>query len=403
MKTASAQTNAGAIPRCETAVEWLPADCGKLPARAAVSRFIGGDGVTECHITVQLTAHCGMPLAMLDLAWRFALASADIDPSSTVFRRVFCSDAVNQARVLESKTGKVPGALSVIGQTPLPSAKFALWSQHLVDPSGPLETANGNSFFACRRGDLVHHWITGLNDPCGSTSEKQTRAVLAQHQSWLAANDMTLSENVARTWWFARDIDSGYQGLVAARREHFHKHGLTRESHYIASTGIAGAHPAIKAQLSLDSHAIAGLRPQQVDFLHAPDHLCPTHDYGVTFERATAITYSDRRHVFISGTASIDREGRILHPGDVLGQLARTHENIAALLARAGANAGDLAVIIIYLRDAADAVSVDAALSDHFGHVPRVLVHAPVCRPGWLIEIEGLAIIPAHRPDFPAF
>ena len=32
-----------------------------------------------------------------------------------------------------------------------------------------------------------------------------------------------------------------------------------------------------------------------------------TYEYGVTFERGTAVTYGDRRHVFIAGTASIDR------------------------------------------------------------------------------------------------
>jgi enamine deaminase RidA (YjgF/YER057c/UK114 family) len=214
---------------------------------------------------------------------------------------------------------------------------------------------------------------------------------------------MTLAAHVVRTWWFARHIDSDYQGLVDARREYFLTHGLNRETHYIASTGIAGAHTEMAAKLSLDSYAIAGLRSEQVTYLQSPDHLCPTHDYGVTFERATSIAYRDRKQVYLSGTASIDRDGRIVHEGDVLKQLDRTLENIEALLATAGANTGDLAVILVYLRDPADAVSVDAALRERFGQVPMVLLHAPVCRPGWLIEIEGLAIVPAHHPHLPPF
>jgi len=34
---------------------------------------------------------------------------------------------------------------------------------------------------------------------------------------------------------------------------------------------------------------------------------------------------------------------------------------------------------------------------------PVQVVVAPVCRPGWLVEVEGLAIIPASNPDLPPF
>ncbi len=389
------------MPHCEAAVEWLTVDCGKLPARAAVSRFQGSGGVSECHVTVQLAENTADPAATLERAWRHALSSAGIHPDSTVFRRIFCSDVANQSPALRERLVSRTGAVSVIGQTPLPPAKLALWSQHLIDPAALLDMTRGATSCACRRGALTHHWITDLTDPSGTCSASQTRGVLNQHEAWLAANDMTLAENVVRTWWFVRNIDADYQGLVDARREYFSAHGLTRETHYIASTGIAGAPADLKAKLSLDSYAISGLRPEQIDYLCAPDHLCPTHDYGVTFERATSVTYADRRHVFLSGTASIDRHGNILHEGDVVRQLDRTLENIDALLAKAGANTGDLASLLVYLRDPADAGVIEDALRERLGGVPCVLLHAPVCRPGWLIEIEGLAIVSAQRPDLP--
>ena len=200
-----------------------------------------------------------------------------------------------------------------------------------------------------------------------------------------------------------QNIDADYQGLVAARCDFFDTHGLTADTHYIASTGIAGAHPEVAARVSLDSYAISGLRAEQVEYPCAPENLCPTHDYGVTFERATAVSYADRRHVFISGTASIDHTGKILHPGDVVSQLDRTLENIEALLSKVGANLGDLASILVYLRDPADGAVIEAALREKIGLIPYVLVHAPVCRPGWLIEIEGIAVIPAHLPELPEF
>jgi enamine deaminase RidA (YjgF/YER057c/UK114 family) len=391
------------MPHCETAVEWLQVHCGNLPATAAVARFQGSSGVTECHVAVQLTGNSADPETTLELAWYHALGSAEIDPFSTVFRRVFCSDVTNQAPALAELSRKHPGAFSVIGQPPLPAAKFALWSQHLIDPAGENEIIRKGPAASCRRGALTHHWITGLTDPSTRDSAKQTRNVLEHHEAWLASHGMTLAANVVRTWWFVRNIDADYQGLVDARRDHFSSHGLTKDTHYIASTGIAGAPADPAASLSLDSHGIAGLRPDQIDHLHAPDHLCPTHDYGVTFERATAITYADRRHVFLSGTASIDSSGRIVHEGDVVKQLDRTLDNIDALLARADANTGDLAILLAYLRDPADGAVIGEALRERFGAMPFVLLHAPVCRPGWLIELEGLAIVPVRRPELPEF
>ena len=61
----------------------------------------------------------------------------------------------------------------------------------------------------------------------------------------------------------------------------------------------------------MDTYAVKGLQPGQIQFLYAPTHLNPTYEYGVTFERGTAVTYGDRKQIFISGTASIDNKGEI--------------------------------------------------------------------------------------------
>jgi len=391
------------VPCHGTAFEWLEIDGDPHAATARISRFTGADGVGECHITVALIADAADPVAALESAWHGALDAAAVEPAQTVMRRVFCSDVVNQARQLRRFAGACPGAFSCIGQAPLGGGKFALWSQHVIDPDAPLETAGGGACFSLARGPLNHCWISGLCDTAGGDAFSQTMAVLENHGRWLADHHMTLARNVVRTWWFVRDIGADYQGLVDARREVFAQHGLTENTHYIASTGIAGTHHEPAARLSLDSYAIAGLEPAQIEYPSAPQHLGPTHAYGVTFERAAAISYADRRHVFISGTASIDADGQIVHPGDVLRQLDRTLENISALLEAAGASFDDLAMVLVYLRDPADVARVGQALERRFGTLPMLLLHAPVCRPGWLIEIEGVAIVASHEPGLPDF
>lgn len=89
-------------------------------------------------------------------------------------------------------------------------------------------------------------------------------------------------------------------------------------------------------------------------FLHAPEYLNPTYEYGVTFERGTAVEYGDRKHIFISGTASIDNRGEVVYPGNIAGQTRRMLLNIEALLKEAGSSLADLAKMIVYLRDIAD-------------------------------------------------
>ena len=143
--------------------------------------------------------------------------------------------------------------------------------------------------------------------------------------------------------------------------------------------------------------------PTVFKFLKALDHLSPTHIYGVTFERGTSVAYRDRKHIIISGTASIDSDGNILYPGNISQQLDRTVENIEALLKNAGATFKDMCVLIVYIRDPGDYTLANQQMQELFPDTPVVVALAPVCRPGWLIELEGIAIIPASNPALPLF
>ena len=131
---------------------------------------------------------------------------------------------------------------------------------------------------------------------------------------------------------------------------------------------------------------------EKISYLKGSTHLNPTHEYGVTFERGTAVDYDDRRHVVISGTASIDNKGQIVHPGDVKAQTLRMWENVEVLLDEAGCTYDDVMHMIVYLRDIADHAAVKSLYDERFPDHPKVFVWAPVCRPGWLIEMECMAV-----------
>jgi len=369
----------------------------------ATNQFVGPQGVAEWQVVIHGESTAADLVSRLESEWLTTLRDEDIPTESTILRRVFCSDVVNQHPDLEAFASRYPGGFSIIGQPPATGAKVALWSYHIIDPKIPRQREGSGDNFVLRRGSLTHAWRSGLCDPSGHDAASQTQKTLEQFHQWLNANQMTLSSDVIRTWWFLRDIDADYQALVAVRKSAFSACGLTEDTHYIASTGIAGAHQQPSAKLSLDAYAISGLVPGQVEYLSAEKHLGPTHRYGVTFERATAVSYADRKHIFISGTASIDPAGEIVHPGDVVRQLDRAIDNVAALLEATGASLHDLTMAIVYLRDPADGAIVECHLRARFHDLPVVVLHAPVCRPGWLVEIEGIASVLTYEPDFPDF
>ena len=188
---------------------------------------------------------------------------------------------------------------------------------------------------------------------------------------------------------------------MEARKKYFETIGLNPSTHYIASTGIEGRVGDAAALVQFDAYAVGGLQPGQQRYLYAPTHLNPTYEYGVTFERGVCVVYGDRSHLFISGTASIDNRGEIVAVHDITKQTMRMLENVETLLCEGGARWNQVMSAIVYIRDIADYTTVKQLLEESLSDIPKVIVCAPVCRPGWLIEMECIAIIPNGNPESP--
>lgn len=319
----------------------------------------------------------------------FKAVTARLCPDAgCVFKRYFVSDAANFAQTVREIDGCGDCAVSIIEQPPLTGAKIALWA-HLQTNIRQHKTPGG--LFAADSGNHVHLWtasnINGAKDSYG-----QTRDILGRYASSLEQENCNMELNCIRTWFFIHNIDEYYAGMVKGRNDEFDKHGLVPGNHFIASTGICGRTDFASRHVMMDAYAVKGISREQVKFLYASDHLNNTSEYGVRFERGTAVDYGDRRQVFISGTASIDNKGEVMYEGDIEKQTLRMIDNVNALLEEAGCTAGDICSIIVYLRDLADYKTADAIMEAEFGPCPRIMVLAPVCRPKWLIEMECIAI-----------
>lgn len=366
-----------------------------------LSRFEVLNGVSEYHLMIHITDPTLTYQQQVEaiLGSYHSLLQEELKGASPIFKRYFLSDASNQADyLLALATEGSDCALSIVEQAPLNGTKIALWVYLMKD----VETRSLGNLFEMKHGSYRHLW-GGSAANRAANSEYQTRLLLNDYVLQLTEQGCRLADNCIRTWFFVQNVDVNYAGVVKARNQVFLTQNLTSETHFIASTGIAGRHADPKVLVQMDTYAVDGLRPEQIHFLYAPTHLNPTYEYGVSFERGTYVDYGDRRQVFISGTASINNKGEVVHVGDVRKQTLRMWENVETLLREAECTFDDMGHMIVYLRDMADYQVVKAMFDERFPDKPKVFVLAPVCRPGWLIEMECMGTKALKNEAYPNF
>ena len=292
-----------------------------------------------------------------------------------VFIRFILSDAQNQGAVLraalEAEVGPLlPSlAVSVVEQPPLDGSRITA----LVQTS--------SRELPC----LFHSLRLTEDEAAGKDSYAQSRLLFEKYLDIIRPLGLELKTHCVRTWIYVRDIDSNYMGLVKARNDVFEEEGLTHDTHYIASTGIGGATESRNAVVAIDFVTRPDIQESDKTYLKALSHLSPTHDYGVAFERGVRLSGGQ---VFISGIASIDHRGQVLHEGDVVAQTDRLLENIAELLREGSSDLDQVPYFVIYLRDISDYPIIDSYMLARFPTVPRIILEARVCRPAWLVEME---------------
>lgn len=369
---------------------------------AEISKFEVEGGVTEYHVMVHATRPEQSFQEQLDAVLNayYNLIDTELKGASSVIKRYFLSDAANQYDTLLASVPEAPAcACSVVEQAPLNGTKVALWAYLLTDIGAG---SFNEELYRVQHGAYTHLW-GGTSVSHAPSSEEQTSLLLKHYVMQLLSNGGHLADDCIRTWFFVQNVDVNYAGVVKARNEEFFTQNLTSKTHFISSTGINGRNADPSVLVQLDTYAVLGLKPEQIKFLYAPTHLNPTYEYGVSFERGTRVDYGDRRQVFISGTASIDNKGNILHVGDIRHQTERMWENVDALLSEAECGFEDVGQMIVYLRDVADYAVVNEMFEKRFPGIPRVIVHAPVCRPGWLIEMECMATKEVKNEEYPCY
>lgn len=124
-----------------------------------------------------------------------------------------------------------------------------------------------------------------------------------------------------------------------------------------------------------------------------------------SFSRGMRIDLNGVVVLLISGTASIDEQGKSVHLGDFRSQMQRTLKNIAGLLESEGASWHDVVRTTCYLRDIARDYEIfneeRTASYQQIGLDPLPAstdIQVVLCRPELLVEIEAVAVFRVQSP-----
>lgn len=159
--------------------------------------------------------------------------------------------------------------------------------------------------------------------------------------------------------------------------------------------GSATATPAQPSHKAITKKAIS-----------APNAINEAFDYPQpsSFSRGLRLDIKGVTILLISGTASVDEQGRSAHPGDFRAQTWRTYQNITALLEAEGATWKDVVRNTCYLRDierdyaAFNEIRTEFFKQEGLNPLPASTgIQAILCRPELLVEIEAMAIFESDR------
>ena len=111
---------------------------------------------------------------------------------------------------------------------------------------------------------------------------------------------------------------------------------------------------------------------------------------------APGIAVEGRRLIFVSGNVAVDADGQLVGRGDVGAQTRQIFQNIAAVLAEAGATLADVVKIttfIVPMDRYGEFAAVRAEVFDGQYPASATVGVASLVSPDYLIEIEAIAAV----------
>ena len=171
------------------------------------------------------------------------------------YAKVFLSDISNQEEQLRHSLLMTDfldkTACTIIQQSPIGGAKIGVL----------LKTSDEPEAFTMHSLRLTDDEVMNFG------SYMQTIMLFDKYLEVLKAQGLNLKDHCVRTWIYVRDIDTNYDGVVKARNDVFRQHGLSVDTHFIASTGIGGRSMGKNVCVAIDFLTAPQVQPDDLLFL----------------------------------------------------------------------------------------------------------------------------------------
>ncbi len=347
------------------------------------------------------------------------LVSRQATPLTATTMMVFLRDGRDEEecqQIIRARFGDASPVTTVVVQPPCCGAALGveLWAL-----GGPGVTVKrfGPQLLAVESDGIRWVHCGGIRGQIGTDGAYgESSSAFQQMQQQLAVAGVGFDQ-VVRTWIYVNQITAGedghqrYQELNRARTDFYHYIRFGAKSRiasapdtiYPASTGIGthGTHITMSC-MALDSKRpdvflMPLENPQQTA---AYDYHAKYSPQSPKFSRAMAVVQGDFVSTLVSGTASIVN-ARTRFFGDIVRQTEQTIENIERLIAPenfarhgisgTGATLRDIAKVRVYVKNQEDYEKCREVCERRLPHVPAIYLHADICRPDLLVEIEAVS------------
>ena len=224
---------------------------------------------------------------------------------------------------------------------------------------------------------------------------RQAQMTLEALEAALNAAGMDMT-NIARTWFYNNNLLEWYDAFNAARTRFYRERGVF-DKVLPASTGIGGKNPHNEALVAAAEAVVFKHADASVQAVVSPLQNQAL-KYGSAFSRAVEITTPQERRLIVSGTASIDEQGKTVYEGDIGAQIRQTMKVVEALLGSRQMSWSNVIRAIAYVKRPGFAGEFSQHLASFaLPALPWIVAHNEVCRDNLLFEIEVDAVkVAAH-------
>ncbi|MFH2008461.1 MAG: hypothetical protein ABI333_17880 [bacterium] len=245
----------------------------------------------------------------------------------------------------------------------------------------------------CRK--LFYTGVSGFDLGADRNVTEQCGAMFDTAEAMLQDQGLS-SKDIVRTWIYMARLLDWYGEFNRVRTSCFTRYGiLNNDGRGVlpASTGIQGKRIAGE-EIFMD---VLAIRSDDAERYQATP-MCnvrqnEAYDYGSSFSRGMAVAFDGKPELWVSGTASINDEGKTVHHGDEQNQVVETVLAIAALLEGQGSRLRDICQATAYCKSDCDYQAFERIV-DYLDmkDIPFVPVLADVCRDELLFEIDSVAV-----------